>query len=180
MASHRLAHPRDVDGQHPGEQVHGPVQVLRVLADDGDGEGFAILDKHPPVAVVQHAARRAQRQAALVIVLGEFLEAGVLHDLEVPETDGEASKDQGHGHLNGRQPGRDALLALSGNVHVLPPEPRKSASHRDARRRVWRRSRTSGRRSTIRNTTRPRSPFPIACTSTDAYDDGNVRSPSST
>ena len=39
------------------------------------------------VAIVDHAARRAQRDRALVIVLGELLEFFVLDDLEIPEAE---------------------------------------------------------------------------------------------
>ena len=57
--------------------------------DDRDVERGAVLDEHAAVAVEQHAARRPERQLALVVVLRHLLELRVLDDLEEPEAHGE-------------------------------------------------------------------------------------------
>ena len=64
-------------------------EVLGVLADDRDAVRVAVLDQHAAVAIEQHAARRAQRERPLVVVLGHLLELRVLHDLQHPEADGQ-------------------------------------------------------------------------------------------
>ena len=60
------------------------------------------------VAIEHHAARRAQRDRALMVVLGELFELLVLDDLQVPEAEGENRKDDGTPHLQHDEPNRDA------------------------------------------------------------------------
>ena len=63
-----------------------------MLANDRDVEGVAVLDEHPAGAIEDDAARRAQRQRALVVVLRHLLELGVLDDLEEPEAAGQQAE----------------------------------------------------------------------------------------
>src|SRR6266545_3980763 len=70
---------------------------------------MSILDEHLAVAVVQHAARRAQRERPLVVVLGHLLVLGVFDNLEEPEADAEDRKyrdtgDLQHGEPDGNPP----------------------------------------------------------------------------
>jgi hypothetical protein len=70
-----------------------------VLADDGDGERAAILDEYLAVAIEHDAARRAQRDGALVVVLCQLLELLVLNDLQVPEAERENREHHGKADL---------------------------------------------------------------------------------
>jgi hypothetical protein len=102
------ANPRLVKPKRGGEQADGAIQILSVLANDGDTVRMTILYEDLTISVEDDAARRAKREGPLVIVLGEFLEFGVLNDLENPEADdqnGENGRDQ---RLEDRQPGAGA------------------------------------------------------------------------
>ena len=60
------------------------------------------------VAIEHHAARRAQRNRALMVVLGELAELLVLDDLEVPEAEGEDREHDGTAHLQHDETNREA------------------------------------------------------------------------
>ncbi len=110
-----------------------------MLADDRDGEGMPVLDEHGSGPVEQHAARRAQRQRALVVVLGQLLIPLVLDHLEEPE-----AHAQDHEHDNRRQLQRlqaegDATAILGyrhagrdefSQAHQLGPPRQTPALHR--------------------------------------------------
>ena len=64
------------------------------------------------VAIEHDAARRAQRDRALVVVLGELLVFRVLDDLEIPEAEREQREDHGKAHLEHHEPNRDAAAIL--------------------------------------------------------------------
>ena len=66
------------------------------------------------VAIEHDAARRPQRDGALMIVLGELLELLVLHDLEVPEAERENREDDGKAHLQHHEPNGDAPTIFDG------------------------------------------------------------------
>ena len=85
-----------LDAGHRRQHADRAIEILGVFADDRDVEGVAVLDQQLAGAVVDDAARRAQRQRALVVVLRHFLELGVLHHLEEPEPAGE----QAEGHAD--------------------------------------------------------------------------------
>jgi hypothetical protein len=108
MTVHDLADTRLFDAQHCRQQAHRPVQILGVLAHDGDAIGVAILDEHDAVAIEHDAAWRAQRERALMVVLGHLLELRVLHDLEYPEAHRKEGKQRGDGVLSHTQPDPDA------------------------------------------------------------------------
>jgi hypothetical protein len=78
---------------------------------------MAVLDQDLPVAVVQDAARRAQRERPLVIVLRHLLEPGVLDDLQEPEADGQHGKHHHAAHLQDCHPDGDAA-AIFGECHI--------------------------------------------------------------
>ena len=84
-----LAHVPLVHAGHGGQQADRPIEIRRVQPDDRDVERRPVLDEHAAVAVEEHAARRAQRQLALMVVLGHLAELLVLDDLEEPERAGE-------------------------------------------------------------------------------------------
>ena len=71
----------------------------RLQPDDRDVERRPVLDEHAAVAVEEHAARRAQRQLALMVVLGHLAELLVLDDLEEPERAGEEQEARDGGHV---------------------------------------------------------------------------------
>ena len=60
------------------------------------------------VAIEHDAARRAQRQRPLVVVLGQLLELGVLHDLQHPEAHRQRREQHRDQDLEDRQPRADA------------------------------------------------------------------------
>jgi hypothetical protein len=97
----------DLLGIEPGhlrQQPHRAIDVLGVLADDGNREGVAILDENLAVTVEHHPPRRSQGERALVIVLGHLLVFGVLNDLQHPEADPERGEHEDAPHLQGDQP----------------------------------------------------------------------------
>ena len=64
MAFDDLAHARGlVDARHRGQQPHGPVEILGVLADDRDVEGAPVLDQHLPVR--SNSTPRGARSASV-------------------------------------------------------------------------------------------------------------------
>ncbi len=95
MAVDGVVHLLRIEARDLRQHANRPVEVLGVLADDGDGERAAIFDEHLAVAIEHHAARRAQGDRALMVVLGELLELLVLDDLQVPEAEGENRKHDG-------------------------------------------------------------------------------------
>ncbi len=107
-----VAHRPFLEAEDLRQQPDRTVEVLGLLADDRDAVGVAVLDENLAVAVEEHAARGAQRQRALVVVRCHLLEAVVLHDLQVPEADGQ-DPEQHHGEvLEDAQPESDALPFL--------------------------------------------------------------------
>jgi hypothetical protein len=130
-----------------------------VLADDRDVEGVAVLDEELAGAVVDDAARRAQGQRALVVVLRHFLELGVLNHLEEPETAGKQTK----GDAQNDPEHREALgqpASIFGNCH--------KCNYRFKNRPARRLSTKPGNHSIIWNATTPTKAFPNACPRTDA------------
>ena len=61
-------------------------------------------DEDLALPIEQHAARRAQRERALVVVLGHLEELLVLQHLERPEADGEGRKADRQAVLQRAQP----------------------------------------------------------------------------
>ena len=118
---------------------------------------MAVLDEHLPVAVEEDAARRAQRERPLVVVLRHLLELGVLHDLQEPEADAERGEHHDAAHLQDGQPDGDAA-AIFGECHIcesaVPP------AYRFARFENLRRSIAPGSASTIVNAIMPTTAFP--------------------
>ncbi len=113
VAVDNLLHLGHVQAGHRGQQPDRSIEILGVLADDGNVEGVAVLDQHFAVAVEQHAARRPQRERPLVIVLRHLLEAGVLDDLEEPETDRQRRECHDDAHLENGEANRDAATIFS-------------------------------------------------------------------
>ena len=97
-----------VDVEHFGKQPDRAVHVARMLPRDGDTERVTVLDERPTVAVEHDAARRAQRQRALVVVLGHLLELGVLDYLENPEAEREHREEDRDQVSERRDPRSDA------------------------------------------------------------------------
>ena len=64
---------------------------------------MTILYEDLPVSVEDDPARCPEGEGALVIVLGQLLELGVLNDLENPEADDENGENgaNGNGNANG-------------------------------------------------------------------------------
>ena len=102
-----LAHAALLEAEHRRQQPDRAVQILRVLADDRDAVGVPVLDEHVAVAVEHHAARRAQRERPLVVVLGELGELLVLDDLQHPEAHGQDREQQRDDVLQDAQSNRD-------------------------------------------------------------------------
>ena len=93
-----------VEADDRGERADGVVQILGVLADDRDAVRMPVLDHHTAVAVEHEAARRAPRERALVVVLGQFLELRVLHHLQHPEAHGQQGEQHRDHELETAQP----------------------------------------------------------------------------
>ena len=103
-----ILHVLRIEARDLRQPANRAIEILGVLADDGDGERAAVLDEHRAVAIEHHAARRAQRNRALMIVLGELPELLVLDDLEVPEAEREDREHDGTAHLQHHETNRDA------------------------------------------------------------------------
>ena len=101
-----------IEPRHVGQQPHRAIEILGVLADDRNGEGVAVVDEDLAVAIEHHAARRTQRERALMIVLGHLLVLGVLNDLQDPETDPQRGKRDHGAHLQADQPCPDTPSIL--------------------------------------------------------------------
>ncbi len=86
MAIDDLAHGALLEPEQRGEQANGVVEVLRVLADNRNAVGVAVLDQHLAVAVEDHPARSAQRERALIVVLGQLRVLLVLGHLQAPRS----------------------------------------------------------------------------------------------
>ena len=86
-----------VEADDRGERTDGAVQILGVLADDRDAVRMPVFDHYTAVAIEHEAARRAPRERALVVVLGQLLELRVLHHLQHPEAHGQQG-EQGRDH----------------------------------------------------------------------------------
>ena len=95
---------RFVEGEHRRQQPDRAVQILRVLADDRNAVGAAVVHEDLAGAVDDQPARRPQRERPLVVVLGHLLELRVLDDLQRPEADGEYGEDHRDHVLQNRQP----------------------------------------------------------------------------
>ena len=106
MAVHEILDVALVKARHRRQHLDRVIEVLAVLADDGDREGAPIFDQHLHVAVEHDAARRAQRDRALVVVVGQLDELGVLHDLEIPEAARQRGKRRRDDELQHVQPHR--------------------------------------------------------------------------
>ena len=113
-----VAHARFFDAQHGGEQADRPVQILRVLAHDRDAVGMAILDEHAAVAIEDEAARRTQRERALMVVLGHLLVLRVLDDLQHPEADRQHREHHHDDVLQHREANRQ-LPAIFNQSHFI-------------------------------------------------------------
>ena len=144
----------------------GAIEILGVLADDRDVERVAVLDEDLAVAVEEDAARRAQRQRALVVVLRHLLELRVLDDLEEPEAD----RQHGEHHDDAAPGARISRTAMrrrsSADRHCWslrlqlpdlsePTTSRAVTSSSFDRRPLRRRSTTPGSDSMIANATMP-------------------------
>src|SRR5204863_9927246 len=69
------------------------------------------------VAVVEHAARSAQRERPLVVVFRHLLVLGVLDDLEEPEADAKRGKHDHARHLQHGEPDTDTTaIFLYGHI----------------------------------------------------------------
>ena len=99
MALDDIVHVLRIEAGDLGKHADRPVEILGVLADDGDGERAAVFDQDFAVAIEHDTARRAQRDGALVVVLGQLLELLVLDDLQVPEAERENGEHHGKAHL---------------------------------------------------------------------------------
>ena len=94
-----------------------------MLTHDRDAEGGPVLDEDAAVAVEDDAARRAQGQRALMVVLGHLFELRVLRDLQHPETDREDREESRDDVLKDRQPGDDAAaIFYVTHAFLLPPD----------------------------------------------------------
>ena len=114
-----LQHLLQIEARDLREQARRAIEVLGVFAEDRNGERVPILDEDLPVAIEQHAARRAQSERPLVVVLRHLLVLVVLNDLEDPETDPERGEHHDHGELEHHQPLTDspAIFTLR---HLIP------------------------------------------------------------
>src|SRR5262249_6028753 len=96
-------------GQHP----HGLRDVVSVLAIDRHREGMPVVDQHLAVAIEQHAARGAQREGPLIVVLGQLDVRVALDDLEEPEAEAEHREERDDAHLQRREAGGDSTAIFS-------------------------------------------------------------------
>ena len=117
------AHPGLVHAEDAGEQTDRAVQVFRVLAHDRNAVGVAVLDEHLAFAVEDDAARRAQGERPLMVVLRHLFELRVLDDLQHPEADGENREDDRDDVLQNGEAHADAA-PFYGHEITLPPQPR--------------------------------------------------------
>ena len=134
-----------------------------------------VLDQHRAGAIQQHAARRAQRQRPLMVVLGQFLVALVLDHLEEPEAHPQDGEHDDGPHLQRLQAEGDAAAIFGyrhGNFSTCSPA--HSLGRRDNRRR----SIAPGRLSITENATMPMIALPSDCVVIAASGDANERTPS--
>src|SRR5215467_12367799 len=81
---------------------------------------MAILDEDFPVTVVQHTARRTERERPLMVVLGHLLELRVLDDLQQPEADAECSEHNDAPDLQRSEPhGNASTIFLNGHIATV-------------------------------------------------------------
>ena len=149
-----LAHELLFNPGDPRQHADRVIEILGVLAHDGNIERVAVLDEKLAGPVVDDAARRAQGQRPLVAVLRHFLELGVLNDLEKPEPAGEHDE----GDTNGHPQHREAMgepSSIFGNCH--------NRNYRFKNRPARRLSTKPGSHSITWNATTPTKAFPNAC-----------------
>ena len=108
MAIHDLVELLLVDLGGGRKQPDRSIQILGLLPAERDAEHVAVLDQHPAIAVEEDAAGCAERQRALVIVLSQLQEPGMLRHLEVPEAGRQRDEHEGDD------------IAHDGHTHVLP------------------------------------------------------------
>ena len=121
-----LAHVVFLDSGHRREHPDRPIEVGGMEADDRDGVTGPVLDEDLAVAVEQHAARRPQRQLALVVVLRHLAKLLVLDDLEEPEGARQQEEADDDGHLQDRDAGRRDFAGFAG-AHGVSPDGARSA-----------------------------------------------------
>jgi hypothetical protein len=112
-----LPHAPLVESGNRRQQPDRAVDILRVLANDGDVERVAVLDENLAVAVEQHAPRRPQGERPLVIVLRHLTVVVVLDDLEEPEAHCQRREHDNGTDLEDRKADPDAS-AIFGDGHA--------------------------------------------------------------
>ena len=108
MSLHFGLHKLRIEPRNFGQDANRPDHVFGVLADDRDGERAAVLDERRPSRskITPRGARSGDR--ALMVVLRELFELGVLDNLEVPEAERERGKNEAERHLKHHRSNRDA------------------------------------------------------------------------
>ncbi len=99
--------------QHQRQHADRVIQILRVLAHDRDAVRVAVHHQRLHVAIEHDAARRAQGERALMVVLGHFLELLVLHDLQDPEAHRQRGEEDDDGVLEDAQADADPPAILT-------------------------------------------------------------------
>ena len=123
MPVHDFLHVLRIEARDFRQDANRAIEVFCVLADDGNGERAAVFDEHRAVAIEHHAARRAQRDRALMVVLGKLPELLVLDDLDVPEAEGKNREQDGTPHLKHDETNREAASIFNWrreSRHLLP------------------------------------------------------------
>src|SRR5437762_7994678 len=178
----------DVETRDLRQHADRLVEIFRVLADDRDGEGVAVLDEDLAVAVVEHSARRAQRDRALIVVFRHLGVLVVLDDLQEPEADRQRRKHRDARDLQHGQPRRNpSSIFLNGHRLMWQsdlagpkgPALRYKFTQRPERRNLLR-SIIPGSDSIIANAMMPTAAFASAWLRIAAHGDGNSFNPSST
>ena len=108
-----LAHAALLESEERCQQLNGAIQILCVLAKNGDAVRMTVLDEHGAVAIEHHAARRPQRERALIVVFGELGVLLVLGDLKHPEAHGQDREQQRDEDLQDAQSNRDVSPIFS-------------------------------------------------------------------
>ena len=113
VAINHLANARFRYVQHQCEHADRVIQVLRMLAHDRDAVRVTVHHERLHVAIEHDAARRAQGERTLMVVLGHFLELLVMHDLQDPEAHRQRGEEDDDGVLEDAQSDGDPPAILT-------------------------------------------------------------------
>jgi hypothetical protein len=104
--------------QHLGGEAKAAVEVLRAAPVDQQVVARDVLDQQAPVAVVDQAARRLDRELAQAVVLGQLAVVLAVDDLDEPEADGDRHEQGGDDRRHDPDAPDQVGAMLSNYFHV--------------------------------------------------------------